>query len=279
VKVFALDETSNAAGALVYWRLEGEVDPKELALHWQLAGLDDDLLPSTPAPSTALARTMRGLAAHRKLVRPLEERGSHALVREVVSGNDLTYDVALRVSLDVAGRAIVEPAGHPLQAQIHAAYDHHLEVCAADDIGGWLVGLIAEVDGVAMRERGGIYFVPPAKLPLWQAMTTALRKVSNHRMFELPAVAAGTAVEAILDAISQEAEADATKMEAELLSDELGGRALASRVSKTEALEAKVTRYEGLLGAKLDVLRDRLEALRANLTVAILKSQPAESMT
>jgi hypothetical protein len=279
VKVFALDESTNAAGALVYWRLEGEVDPKELGLHWKLAGLDPDLLPSTPAPSTALARTMRERAEHRKLVRPLEERGSHALVREVVSGIDLSYDVALRVKLDVAGRVVIEPEDHPLGPKIRASYDHHLEVCAADDIGGWLVGLVAEVDGVAMRERGGIYFVPPTKLPLWQAMTAALRKVSNHRMFELPAVTAGSAVEAILDAISQEAEADATKMEAELLSDELGGRALASRVSKTEALEAKVTRYESLLGTKLDVLRDRLEALRANLTVAILKSQSPETMT
>lgn len=279
MKVFALDEETSQAGALVYWRLEGEVDPKELALHWKLAGLDPDLLPSTPAPSTALARTMRERAEHRKLVRPLEERGSHALVREVVSGADLSYDVALRVKLDVAGRPVVEPAGHPLEATIRAAYDHHLEVCSSDDIGGWLVGIVAKVDGVAMRDRGGIYYVPPGKLAEWDSMTSALRKVSNHRIFKIPAMTSKSAVEAILDAIAQEAEADAAKMEAELLSDELGGRALASRVAKTEALEAKVSRYESLLGEKLDVLRDRLEGLRANLTVAILKAQNPETMT
>lgn len=279
MKVFALDEANKNSGALVYWRLEGEVDPKELALHWQAAGLDPDLLPSTPAPSTALSRTMREQGDHRRLVRPLEERGAHALVRERAEGAELSYDVALRARLDVAGRVLVEPADHPLVARIKAAYDHHLEVCSSDDIGAWLVALVGKVDGVAMRDRGGIYYVPPSRIEAWEAMTTCLRRVSNHRMFAIPAIAQGRAVEAILDAISQEAEADATKMEAELLSDELGGRALASRVARTEALEAKVVRYEELLGSKLDTLRERLEALRANIAVAILKSQPAESMT
>jgi hypothetical protein len=264
------DVIQGTTGAMVYWRLEGELEPAELRILWYQAGLDPAWLPSTPAPSTALARAMRGRTTRRRMLRSLEERGAHALVNETAKGDSLDYSVGLRVKLDVAGRPVFDPADHPLRPQIKADYEHHLEVCSSDDIGAWLVTAVTRCDGVAMRDRGGIYYVPPGQIALWDVMVSCMKRVSSHRTFKIPAMATGDAVEALIDAIEREATEEAAKLEAELLADELGERALQARVTRCEAMEAKVGRYEGLLGRKLDTLGQRLVALRGNLAAAAL---------
>lgn len=273
--IVALDAGTDTTGALVYWRLDGGLDPAELAVVWRAAGLDEAWLPATPAPSTALARALRERSSKRRMVRPLNERGAHAIVNESAStsemdGEGLTYAVDLKVRLDAAGRAVITPADHPLAPQIRADYNRCLDICSADDIGCWLVSMMRKVDGVSLRDRGGFYYIPPAKVALWRTIVGAMRLISGHRTFEIPAIATGQAVEAILDAIEQEATTEAVKMEEEITSGSLGERALKSRVSRCSAVETKVAAYEALLGAKLESLRERLERLRGNLVAAAL---------
>lgn len=270
------DTAAKSAGSLVYWRLEGELDPAELRVVWTQAGLDPALMPSTPSPSTALARALAGERTRRRLLRPLDERGSYALVNESAHGDELEHKITVKAKLDVAGRVVFEPLDHPLGPSIKAAYERALDVCSASDIAAWLVGLSEKVGGVAMRDRGGVYYIPPDKAEKWNAMMTALRAVSEHRIFRIPVMRASDAVEAILDAIEQEAAAEAAAMEGDLQNEACGKRALASRVGRCELIQTKVSRYELLLGRRLPTLQNRLERLSANIAAAILTATADE---
>jgi predicted nucleic acid-binding Zn-ribbon protein len=104
------------------------------------------------------------------------------------------------------------------------------------------------------------------------AVVEVLRKVSGHVVNRVPAMRSSDAVDAILDAITQEAEYETKRMEEDLEEAKLGARGFENRIARTDEVESKVSRYEELLGRKLDTIRERLEALRANLTVAMMKA-------
>lgn len=263
------------AGALTYWTLSGDLDPSALAEGWEDAGLEESRLPSPPSAAAALARAVREQQSRHRLVR--KTRDGFAIVAEKVAGNDLDYGVELRVSLDVAGRVVGEPASHIGVKEVDAAYGRHLEICTAEDIGGWLCRLVREHDGVALRDTGGFYYVPPAKLEAWRQATRLLSAVSRHKVYLVPAMRSEDAVEAILAAVQAEAEAEAAAVEKELEGDSLGERALSTREGRLQEVEAKVGRYEALLGVTLDRFRGRLKVLQAGVSAAMLRAMAADA--
>jgi hypothetical protein len=223
----------------------------------------------------------------RTLVRPLAGKKGYAVVRERAEGDDLTHAVDLNVKLDAVGRPLFQTPGgawsrpdacaHPLAPVVAEAYERHLQECAAEDVGPWLVRLVAFVDGVSLRDSGGIYYVPPAHVKVWEDVCAAVSAVSLHRTFRIPAMRAEDTVAAVLDAVEQEAAREFDQMMEEVGKENLGERALAARYSQVENVEAKVGRYEAMLGTKLGSFRERLEELRAALAAASLKAESASS--
>ncbi len=57
----------------------------------------------------------------------------------------------------------------------------------------------------------------------------------------------------------------------------LGEKGFESRVAHCDEVESKVTRYEALLGRQLDNVREKLEGLRARLTIAIVKQGSSDT--
>lgn len=268
-QLFATDESTNA-GQITYWRLDGTVDAARLRSAWEEQGLDVNLLVETPTPTTALARAMRECGERRRLVRKLEGTAGHAVVREQAHGDELDYEVELRVKLNAAGQPVCEPKAHPLAATVKTAFWRHLDELQPTDVGGWLCDLVRRVDGIALRDTGGIYYIPPSRVADWNRMAAALREASAHKVFTVPAMRSTDAVAAICDAIEQEARREAEAFENDIINTKLRGQALRNRATRCEQVEAKVQRYEQLLGTKLEALRDKLDHLRADLTAAAL---------
>jgi hypothetical protein len=268
------NEALESAGAIAFWRLSGEVLADKLAGAWAIAGLDGRMLPGLPSPEAALARAVGAQKAKRRLVRPLK-RGGWAIVDESVDGADnLDWNEALRVSLDPVGRVVTKIQNsngyHATAQEIRAAYDHALTVLSQSTISGWLVELAKHLDGVPLRDTGGVYFLPPGKsCQSWQAATTALRACSDHRLLSIPAMRSDDAVEAVLVAVQAEAEASAAELEEELTGG-LGEGALRTRAQRCKAIREKVRRYEALLGESMEQIATRLEQLDANIAAAAL---------
>jgi len=286
--VIAVDAHVPTAGAIVWWRLSGTVDYAALEAAWQAAGLDEKDLPSACTAATALRRAAHDLKEKRRLVRPLGRGNGFAIVREKVTNAqaELDYEVLCKVTLDGVERLKVEAVNgtdevvERIEKEIRASYDQHLSALESEDFSSWLVRLMPKLDAVGLRDSGGVYFVPHSSVERLGDVAKVLREVSGHIVNRVPAMRSDDAVDAILDAIAQEAEQEAARMEADIEAAKLGSRGFENRIANCDAVESKVTRYEALLGRQLDALRERLVALRANLTVAMVKadSEGGESL-
>jgi hypothetical protein len=271
----AVTDATPQAGAMIFWELSGMVDAQALRKAWAAAGLDAALVPDDPAPKTALKRAVDTLAEKRKLVRPVQN--GYSLVEESETGEKLDYKQQVTATLDSVGILKVDPAEGTLADLIRASYQSHLEQLVPSDISGLLVDLCDSLLAVALRARGGFYFLPPDSVGKFQAAVCVLRSVSSHLCYEIPALKTESAVQAILAAVEREASAEIEEFEAILTNTEAGPRALKTKVRQCSGVAEKVAAYEKLLGLSLVELQDRLSGLRSRLTEASLMASEAEA--
>ena len=269
----AVTDATPQAGAMVWWELSGMVDAAKLRAAWAAAGMDTDLVPEDPAPKTALKRAVDTLAERRKLVRPVQ--GGFSLVEESEAGEKLDYRQAVIATIDSVGQLKVSPGEGTLADLIRASYQQHLDQLVPSDISGMLVRLCDSLQAVALRARGGFYFLPPDSVGQFRAAVGVLRSVSSHLCYEIPALKTESAVEAILAAVEREASAEIEEFEAVLANADAGPRALKTKVRQCSGITEKVAAYEKLLGLSLVELQDKLAGLRARLTEASIIAMEA----
>lgn len=264
---------SEGAGALVFWRLAGALDPATMRAAWAAAGFAEAALPKLPSPAVALQRAMQGLTEKRRLSRPLPGGGAHALVDEKASTDSLDYSVALRATLDAVGRVVVTPPDHALADTLRAAYERALNECSTSDVAEWLVAQVRQLDGVSMREGGGFYFLSPAAMAKWDRVSEILETFSGHRLFSIPAMRTPDAVAAVLDALELETAAEAARLHAQVTAGKLGRRALQARAEEVQGMADRVRRYEATLGGKLEALHEQLEQLNGVISMTLLEGE------
>lgn len=274
--VYALSEPVAEAGAVVYWSLSG--CPPLAAVREALAGagVPEAELPGQPSPAVALhqatCETFKGC-----LVRPLPKGGLAVVEERETEDGSLEHRVLWHTFLH-EGTPLVGvrqnqpweesiPAGDRLAAAYAAAFDS----CPAAHLSDWLVRRVQRMAGVSLRQRGSVYFLPPEGAREYRRLREALQAVAGtaYQLHAIPALRGDEAVEAVLAAVIAEAEAEAASME-EDLKQQLGARALENRQARCAAVEAKVSKYEALLQRSAGAVQQRLDDLRAQLTVAML---------
>jgi len=277
-----LNETETA-GAIVYWRMSGSIDTARLQEEWLARGLDPALLPRKVAAPTALHRAMCEQTNKHRIVRPLGQK-AWALVEERVSESDTaTLDAAwsgeplFRASVGANGELDITPSWYYAADKLRADYAVALRAMSQTDVSHWLTKLVDTVDAIGLRDTGGLYFVPRHTLDAWRLMTAAIRAASAHTIFAVPAMKSEETVAAVVDAVTSEAEAECEALDKALLAEKLGPRALDSQLARTNAAEAKLERYEAILGQKLEGVRARLTQARVAVTTAILMAAPADA--
>ncbi len=281
--LIAVMDRADVAGAMMFWKLEGTVDLSKLRAVWIAKGLDEKWLPGEPSAKAALRLAMRSVSKTRRLSRPLADRKGYAIVTETAQGRDLDHTIDLRAGLktsDVEGsvpRLVIEPETHPLATTIRAAYDAMETAIPSEVIGSWLSMKITTLLGaVALRDSGGVYFVPQDKVNTLTHIGQALSAVTGHRVFQIPAMKSEDAVEAILSAITAEAENAASKLETATDDQTLGKRALRGKVAACDKLREKIEAYETLLGRAMPEIQERVETLRSALTIAATLASEAD---
>lgn len=284
--VAVADASGDFVGSIVWWRLSGGLDIEALRQCWADAYLDPKLLPEHISPQRAFSRACKVQAGPRRLVRPLAASGQGergwAVVDETTHARGLRHHVSVQLHLNIIGRIVAENddgerVDNELTEKVRADFQWHLDNMTGVDVSGWLCKMMTQLEAVSLRDTGGVYFVPATSMALWERMVDAIRKASKHALLGVPAIRSEQAVEAALDAVQTECAAAAEALERELEKHNgaetrkdglLGARALESRVKAAEAAEAKLSRYEDLLGAKLPDLHAKIESVRANLVFA-----------
>lgn len=273
----AVTDGTPQAGSLVWWELSGLVDAQSLRSAWTAAGLDAALVPEDPPPRTALKRAVETLSEQRKLVRPLAGKEGYSLVEETAEGEALSYKQSVVATVDSVGKLKIEPAEGSLAESIQASYQRHLDNLVPSDISTLLVRFTESLDAVALRARGGFYFLPPAAVDRFRLAAQVIRSVGAHVCYEIPALRTESAVQAILAAVEREAAAEIEAFEAVLTNTEVGPRALTTQTKKCDRVATKVASYEALLGTSLVELQERLAGLRSRLAEATLLAQSQEA--
>jgi hypothetical protein len=273
-------DAPDTAGAIVWWRLSGTIRRDELGDAWGQAGLtgpDDLSLPDYTTPKQALQRALPVVEDKRHFLRSLPQHGGWAVVEEHLdSTTTLAHQVVATVSVK-DDRLVIDPPDYRDAGRIEEEFLACLERLETTDVSGWLAGtLMPAAKAVTLRDTGGIYFIPREYVDLYKRYTDVLAAVGAHRFFLVPALRSDEAVEAILDALCREAEQAALQVETELDNERLGKRALLTRMDAAEAMLAKVRTYESLLGRGLDQLVQRIEGLKAGITVAMLSKESVQ---
>ena len=259
------------AGGIFWWSLSGDLDFAKLHTAWMTAGYDEKLLPKGATPAEALNRAVHAFQNKRTLARPLGGKRGWALVSEATSndGNDLQYDTLCTARVDSDGHLHISHNNPDLNKQILGRYHYYRNTLTATDVSMWLSGrLIAQAHAIKLRSTGGVYFIPHEQLDTFKAWAGLLRGISDHVVYEVPALKSDEAVEAILAALMAEADTEVGAMETELDTEDLGKRALKTRTRRCDDLRVKLVAYEGLLGRSMDAMQGRLEGLQAALVEA-----------
>lgn len=287
--VIAVSETTAATGLITWWRLHGSIDLDELSEAWRSVGLDAEDLPGHTSTAVALRRALGKLfvKAHVDLQRIAATKtrpGGFAVVQmsQVDAGDaiqDPHFETLLKVWLDdgivhvSSTRRTTEGETLQLRRMVWDAFQEELQKADAHDLSPWLVRRVGAVNGVRLREGGGVYFVPETQAARWRKVAAVLEGVSDSSVYEIPALRSDRAVSAIIDALVSEAQQEVTQMNADLDQASLGARALSSRTDSCASLILKVAEYEKLLGAKTGDLHKAMSALQARLIEARLVAE------
>jgi len=267
------------AGLISWWRLSGSLPCARLEMVWETAGLDPKLLPHPPSPKVALGRTAAAAAKQlpvKARAHPLDgARGGWAIVVQSAQAQlgSAWGSVVATLRLGDGGKLVaeIEPEYQErLAVWLPIFFEDAQQTLAVEDISAWLTWRAKELHAVALRDTGGVYFIPETDTAAYRATAAAIESASDHKLYEVPAVKTEKAVEAILAAVIAESDAIVTELETEIDTTELGPRALGSRRALCGEILTKVEKYEGLLGRSMISIRDRIEGLRAIIVEAEL---------
>lgn len=273
------------AGAIVYFSCV-DVAQEPLRAAWSVEGLDVDLLPAIRRPLICLRDAMAGC------VRSVGIRGGKFFGAEVgatefsVDVRDLARQSGVVAVCDVATEADSDKQRTISRAafgKVGALFDHSADQLVVSgeiqpdiireayrtarslihhsSLANMLANRVMDrLDGVSLRETGGVYYIPPHSIALWDRVSRALTAV-GCKLYQIPAMQGEHACAAILDAVQREAGLLADTLTDTLVESELGPRALQGKVAVCDKALQKLERYETLLGANLEAIRARIGSL------------------
>lgn len=276
-KLIAVNEDITSAGAIIWWRMSGGLPLAHLTTHWLKTELDEDLLPSPPTPAEALRRACMDIQEKRLLMRALGRGKGYAIVKEIPNEEKESLDHVVVGIVEIDGDADLvfrhpEDGEFPegLEEMFRARYIVHQQELSTQDISNWVIWLLTHIlKAVGLRQRGGIYFVGESSVQTWLKYAETIEWASNHRFFSVPAMHSESAVEAILDAVEQEAQKLALAIQ-KGIEDGKGKRALRGMEDALTKMELKLEHYEEMLGKKSELFPDLKTEVQAGITKAIM---------
>jgi len=260
--VIASDMDRLSAGAVTYWRLQGATQLAQLAAAWKVEGLPATALPEAPSGKIALSRALRDQQhVKRKLVKA--GGGFWALLDVLADahGHVETQQIAIARYTDQGLELTCMPnAPYDLDAKIRTGFFNYSQTLETADVSNWLTKLADAKHATSLRESGGVYFLPQPAVAYWEIVTRVLAGC-GHAVFSIPALRSDEAIAAILDSLTQEANAACAALHTEMgqpLDQLPGDRGLATKARACDSLATKIAGYAALLEVDLGSLQDRI---------------------
>ncbi|NBZ96450.1 MAG: hypothetical protein EBR40_08510 [Proteobacteria bacterium] len=195
------------------------------------------------------------------------------------------------------------PDDHPMVPLLREVYSAKKEYYkASEDLSVWFSqAVIPACGGIGKRARGGVYYVPSYKRELLLQVARALESISRSHSIDRQVAGQSfpvylldhggklcleprasddaAAMEIVVDGVIRDADAALDDIAAALEATDgkaPGKRALNTKRTECAKLEAEIANWEKVASVGLDLLRNRIEELRAAIGVAELAAEMAD---
>jgi hypothetical protein len=260
-------------GLVVFWSLSEFTDRARLNAGWTAAGFNH-AVPEPRANVSVLKDALTDVfAGSRFLVRPLAARTGFAVVREDRGQDENSYAPVLTAK--VHGDESPIYAGDVGKAdEVNAAYHRHLGRVASHQMSAALVKVLYDLGGIRLRPSGSVYWLPGDRADAWDRVVAGFEQAADGGKsvgYMLRHDLDADAIVAVRDAITHEVSTEAARLSQDILSGDLGDKAIETRKKEAVLLKRKVSEYEAILGVGLDHLKRTLDAVeQADATAALL---------
>jgi len=286
--IAALATGGTHLGDMTWWTLtDAQVARTDLVQKWADAGLPPELLPEPPTLEKALKVAVRecqtGLTDRLiRLARDDDEQVVFGIVRERRHDDGtLTYCQEARVSLaKLSGLLTSDAPSHDVAAAILGRYEALRNTHTPDDIRRTITRALASFCSVALRESGGIYWVPSPHAKAVRKLQAAIESIGASRFYLLPVHDSPDANRTLGDVARRSIEEELADLKSEVekftCSPPDRPSTLIRRFDAFEGLRARAQLYRDILrvqvsdlDAQLDALADAVEKLLAGKTAAL----------
>lgn len=264
-------KTTSPGGLITYWMLSEHTNRDLLASALASQGLSD-YLPDTQSPSTIMSSVLKDVFGSKFVIRPLQSSGFQ-VTRETRGEDNNEYEPELTVKLTQSGEPVFSIPTDK-ENEILALYGQRRSILSHNQIISMLVKLVRNYAGVALRPRGGIYWISPANADKWTAAANAVEQCPGHEVYLLQQEFTGDTVRAVQDAITYEVTSEANRLLDLVTEGEQGPRAMRSRQAEAHALNNKVVKYEQWLNISLTAVREA--AIKAEQATFVASAQEFE---
>lgn len=277
------EQAIELGGAVVYWSLAEWTDRARLHDGFATAGFAAHVPDARPLAAVLRDALKEAAGGPGVLVRPLRTRDGFAVVEERRGEAANAYRQTLAARVAAGGSLEFDPEDGRAPA-VRAAFERRRGLLRAARVSAALVGVLEGLGGTRLRPGGSVYWVPPHRIDDWLPAAQAAEAAGLGRgsaTYVLRHRLDADAVRAVRDVLVAEVEAEAARIEAEVLAGDLGAKALTTRRARAEELRGKILLYEDLLDVGLGALRaavdraDRAAAAAAVMASAHALSEPA----
>jgi hypothetical protein len=260
-------------GLVLFWSLAEFSSRERLLAEWSRAGFNH-LVPERRANFSVLKDALNEVfVGSRFLVRPLSARTGFAVVRENRGQDENSYALVLTAKV-YSDEAPIYAGDVGKADEVNAAYHRHLGRVTSQQMSAALVKVLYELGGTRLRPSGSVYWLSGDRSELWNRVVAGFEAAAdggNSVGYMLRHDLDADAIVAVRDAITHEGSTEAARLSQDILSGDLGDKAIETRKREAVLLKRKVSEYEAILGVGLDHLKKTLDRVeQADATAALL---------
>jgi hypothetical protein len=188
-----------------------------------------------------------------------------------VTRGDESNDYVTDFSAKVVDSQVQISRGYAERGRLQQQFETAKATLGGNAVGRSLVELMGHLKGTALREAGGVYWIPDEGVTVWERVIDAFQEAGKNKVYVMRTVMDAQTVRAVNDAIVDEVLKASTALADEIKSGALGEQAIENRLCRAKALHARVAEYEAILGQTMTHLHSVIGVaeLAASSAVAI----------
>ncbi len=251
-------------GGIAFWTLPEYVDREAVKKALESVSPEYAALVPGPRPASAILKEamQEVFAGSRTLIRPLKSRNGFTAVKESRGDDDNQYEGEFVAKVDEVNETLTFSSSDIRKDKVEAAYAAQKGKMNNNELTALMLEILnTKLNGVALRPRGGIYWVPGVQNQEWTKIKEALAAVDNSIViYHLEHDVGPEYLRAVRDAIVRDVTTESTALKEEILGPkQLGKRALISKKKQAKSLLERIGKYEEYLSTSLDGLRSKID--------------------